>query len=61
MLVINARLAACGTGRLDSLITTNPQPAIDLHTELQRHTRFFKSDLSSLLGLTITYSSGDGD
>lgn len=61
LLVINARLAACGTGRLDSLITTNPQPAIDLHTELQRNTRFFKSDLSSLLGLTITFSSGDGD
>lgn len=61
LLVINARLAACGTGRLDSLINTNPQPAIDLHTELQRNTRFFKSDLSSLLGLTITFSSGDGD
>lgn len=59
--IIEARITACGTGRLDSLITGNPQPAIDLHTELQRNTRFFKSDMSSLLGLTITYSSGDGD
>lgn len=32
-----------------------------LHTELQRHTRFFKSDMSSLLGIAITFSSGDGD
>lgn len=61
MQVIDQKLAACGQGRLDSLIVNQPQPAIELHTELQRHTRFFKSDLSSLLGLTITYSSGDGD
>lgn len=59
--LIQARIEACGNGRLDSLITTNPQPAIELHTELQRNTRFFKSDMSSLLGLTITFSSGDGD
>jgi predicted lipoprotein len=32
-----------------------------LHTELQRHTRFFKSDMSSLLGIAVTFSSGDGD
>lgn len=33
----------------------------NLYTELQKMTRFFKSDLSSLLGIAITYSSGDGD
>jgi predicted lipoprotein len=59
--VIEARIADCGSGRLDSLISHYPQPAIDLHTALQRNTRFFKSDMSSLLGLTITFSSGDGD
>jgi hypothetical protein len=32
-----------------------------LHTELQKMTRFFKSDMSSVLGIAITYSSGDGD
>jgi hypothetical protein len=32
-----------------------------LAIELQKLTRFFKSDLSSLLALTITYASGDGD
>lgn len=37
-------------------------PSVDaLHTELQKHTRYFKSDMSSLLGIAITYSSGDGD
>lgn len=33
----------------------------NLHTELQKHIRLFKSDMSSLLGIAITYSSGDGD
>jgi hypothetical protein len=32
-----------------------------LHTELQKQTRFFKSDMSSLLGIAVTFSSGDGD
>jgi predicted lipoprotein len=31
------------------------------HTELQKHTRFFKSDMSSVLGIAITFASGDGD
>lgn len=42
-------------------ITNNPQPYKDFGEELQRHTRFFKSDMSSRLGIAITYSSGDGD
>lgn len=33
----------------------------NIYLELAKHTRFFKSDMSSLLGITITYSSGDGD
>lgn len=33
----------------------------DLHTELQRMTRFFKSEMSSRLSIAITYDSGDGD
>lgn len=33
----------------------------DLHTEMQKQIRFFKSDLSSLLGIAITFNSGDGD
>lgn len=40
----------------------NEAPQVEaLHTELQKLTRFFKSDMSSLLGISITYDSGDGD
>lgn len=46
---------------LSNLVQTNPQPVENLQVELQKHTRFFKSDMSSLLGIAITYSSGDGD
>jgi uncharacterized protein len=46
---------------LSQLITENPQPVENLRIELQKHTRFFKSDMSSLLGIAITFSSGDGD
>lgn len=42
-------------------VLQSPQALQNLHTELQKHTRFFKSDLSSLLGIAITFSSGDGD
>jgi uncharacterized protein len=59
--IIRQKLEACGTGRLDSLVQLQSPLVLELHTELQRNTRFFKSDMSSLLGLTITFSSGDGD
>jgi hypothetical protein len=42
-------------------VQSAPTAATNFHTELQKHTRFFKSDMSSLLGLAITFSSGDGD
>jgi uncharacterized protein len=32
-----------------------------LHDALQKNTRYFKADMSSRLGIAITYSSGDGD
>lgn len=32
-----------------------------LYVEFSKMTRFFKSDMSSLLGIAITFSSGDGD
>lgn len=43
------------------LVVNEPVLADELYMELQRHTRFFKSDLSSILGIQITYQSGDGD
>lgn len=47
--------------KLAILIVTNEEKVRSLHTELQKNTRFFKSELSSLLGIAITFTSGDGD
>jgi predicted lipoprotein len=44
-----------------TLVQNKNVTVTNLHTELQKHTRFFKSDMSSLLGIAITFSSGDGD
>ncbi len=45
-----------------SILIQNEDPSIDtLLTALQKHTRYFKSDMSSLLGIAITFSSSDGD
>jgi predicted lipoprotein len=46
---------------LSEQIQLSPESADRLHTELQKQTRFYKSDMSSLLGISITFSSGDGD
>ncbi|MBL7999770.1 MAG: imelysin family protein [Candidatus Kapabacteria bacterium] len=43
------------------LIEQNDPRVHTLHTELQKLTRFLKSEMSSILGIAITYSSGDGD
>ena len=47
--------------RFSDLLSSDPAKIENLHTELQKQTRFFKSDMSSVLGIAITYSSGDGD
>ena len=47
--------------RISTQIISTPTALDKLHNELQKHTRFFKSDMSSLLGIAITFSSGDGD
>ncbi|HOY04992.1 MAG TPA: imelysin family protein [Saprospiraceae bacterium] len=46
---------------LSEQITAGSTPLESLYTEIQKLTRYFKSDLSSLLGIAITFSSGDGD
>lgn len=42
-------------------ITQSPDKLTSLYTEISKHTKNFKSDMSSLLGIAITFSSGDGD
>lgn len=46
---------------LSETIQKDPTKLEPLFTEMQKMTRFFKSDLSSLIGIAITFSSGDGD
>jgi uncharacterized protein len=46
---------------METAISTNYQDLVNIHTELQKNTKNFKSDMSSLLGIAITYASGDGD
>jgi hypothetical protein len=46
---------------LSDLVRANDASVMALHTEVLKLTRFLKSELSSLLGIAITYSSGDGD
>lgn len=59
--VMSAYNAIPQSPRISEQIVSSPTAFDKLFTELQKHTRFFKSDMSSLLGITITYSSGDGD
>jgi len=46
---------------LSEQIAQSPAAVEALYIEIQKLTRYLKSDMSSLLGIAITYSSGDGD
>lgn len=46
---------------LSALCAAEDQSVKTYYVELQKLTRFIKSETSSLLGLSITYASGDGD
>jgi len=59
--VENAYTALGESVPLSTLVSTNPAAVEPLYKELQKLTRFWKSEMSSLLGISITYSSGDGD
>lgn len=57
----NALNVIAETPSFSAQIQASPTSFDTLNTELQKLTRYFKSDMSSLLGIAITYSSGDGD
>ena len=61
LLVQNALDNLPNNTALSDLIANDEDSVNDLFTELQKLTRFFKSDMSSLLGISITFDSGDGD
>lgn len=56
---IDAAIAALPQGRLSDHVGSNEVKT--LRDELQANTANFKSSLSSLLGISITFNSGDGD
>ena len=61
---IDARLALIPTNQpLRVTVESASQNSLvaDLYTALVKNTRNFKSELVSKLGMTLTYSSGDGD
>lgn len=61
-LVLDTAFAAVSNEEfLLGLIENEDARVVTIHTELQRLTRFLKSDMSSLMGIAITFSSGDGD
>ncbi len=49
------------TPSFSAQIQNNPIALEPVFIELQKLTRYFKGDMSSVLGIAITYSSGDGD
>lgn len=60
--IVDSKLAALSTETsFSKQIINDKLPLESLSTELQRQTRYFKSDLSSLIGIAITFASGDGD
>lgn len=58
---VNDALNSIPDERLSVLITNSNSTLNTAYTEMQNLTRFIKSDMSSLLGISITFSSGDGD
>jgi hypothetical protein len=46
---------------LHTLIVGQSPQLEQIFLEMTKHTRFIKSEMSSLLGISITYASGDGD
>ena len=46
---------------LHTMIIGQSSQLVQIFLEMTKHTRFIKSEMSSLLGISITYASGDGD
>ena len=64
---INSQIDACITAAnaisvpLEDAVVSNPAQVETLYLELKRLTVLLKVDMSSLLGVTITFSDNDGD
>lgn len=59
---IHARLDAVPTDQpLSELMSTADPSILPFYNALKDHVHFFGSDMSSVLGIAITFDSGDGD
>lgn len=61
--ISNAQSAITGTlqSPLRSFVENNQQSALQVWDELQMLVVYFKNDLKSMIGLSITYADADGD
>ena len=60
--VIGTRLYALDAQLpLHTMIIAQSPQLEQIFLDMTKHTRFIKSEMSSLLGISITYASGDGD
>ena len=48
-------------GSLAETLNSDPSTVKATVEEMQKHTRYFKSDLTTKIGVAITFSDGDGD
>ena len=56
-----AKINAIPLGSLTSTLNSDPSTVETTVEEMQKHTRYFKSDLSTKIGIAVTFSDGDGD
>ena len=55
------KINAIPQGSLAETLSVDPSTVISTVEEMQKHTRYFKSDLTTKIGVAITFSDGDGD
>ena len=58
---VRTKLQSIPLSPLSQQVISAPQPATEAYLAMQQLTRYIKTDMSSLMGISITYSSGDGD
>jgi predicted lipoprotein len=58
---VNDAFEALPAERFSETVVNQAAELDTYYTELSKQTRIFKSDMSSVLGIAITYDSGDGD
>lgn len=56
-----SKVNAIPEGSMIETLNKDPATVKEAVYEMQKHTRYFKSDLSAKIGVAITFSDGDGD